>query len=103
LSSSQLAKKLELGHTLQQTAAGRTHTYVLVNTFKHRNRHGYVVDVPVWTGTCATCGCPFEATGSRNIRRYLIRNCPTHRRKRRSMTNKQEPRAAFLCSRNSEV
>jgi hypothetical protein len=92
----------QIGHILKQEAGGRRHTYTLTSTFQTVNRHGFDATVLVWTGSCAICGCPFEATGSRNGRRYLIRNCLAHRRKRRSVTDKQEPRAAFLCSRNSE-
>ena len=73
--------KYPIGHVLKQEAAGREHTYTLTSTFQHRNRRGFDADVLVWTGTCATCGCLFEATSGAAGDPYLIRNCPAHRRK----------------------
>jgi hypothetical protein len=71
--------KYEIGHVLKQKAAGKEHIYILTGTFQTVNRHGFDADVLVWTGSCATCGCAFEATGSRNGRRHLTRNCIAHR------------------------
>jgi hypothetical protein len=99
--------KYQIGHVLKQEAAGRQHTYRLASMFQTVNRRGFDAKVLVWTGSCATCGCSFEATGSRNGRRYLIRNCPAHRRKRRSSApisenlgrTSVEPRVASVSTR----
>ena len=73
--------KYQIGHALQQEAAGKEYGYTLTGTFKHRNRNGYVVDVLVWCGSCATCGRSFEATTSAGKPRYLARTCTVHRRR----------------------
>jgi hypothetical protein len=80
--------KYQIGHVLKQKAAGREHTYTLTDTFQTVNRHGFAADVLVWAGSCATCGCSFETTGSRNGHRHLTRNCTAHRRKNSSQTRK---------------
>jgi hypothetical protein len=73
--------KYQIGHVLLQRAKRRDHTYVLTRTDKHMNRRGRVVDILVWVGSCATCGCSFEATSPTAGGQYLNRNCIAHRRR----------------------
>jgi hypothetical protein len=69
--------KYQIGHVLLQRAKRRDHTYVLTRTDKHMKRRGRVVDILVWVGSCATCGCSFEATSPTAGGQYLNRTTGT--------------------------
>jgi hypothetical protein len=73
--------KYEAGDVIKQTTRDGEHTYTLVATAAHLNRHGYATTVLIWEGRCATCGRPFEATSGPAGSRYLNRNCLIHRAK----------------------
>jgi hypothetical protein len=73
--------KYQIDDTITQKGRNGEHTYTLAGTRMLINARGYPVTLLVWRGTCATCGCQFQAeTGTYTVKPN--RNCPEHVQRR---------------------